>query len=413
MAVNKGLKTLSESSPNFSNATTLAKIQSLVEDSTTNFASKTFYLMAQMVQNEVLTVTNKDSIIASLETQSYINIGMLLEDLNLHTQVLLSGAYGEAEDSDVQDPPTFVDHLNMVVDFESTIPSLFGVTADSLNKGINGHFGTLAGLTDALLDRMKEDVDFITTQSLPEDTAYQNAVQALSDYIETLYDSTAFNAGTFSGLLTNIETAASNFDTVLSAGIYAERKARLSADKLTLVAQINLEQNNIRNIVTYSNTLVDTTNYSSLAGNATANALLVRTSQNTNWRSYFENYASNLALDNPLYNGPIDDSTSESIIDSVLKMRGLPDVTDYVDLESVAAKAIKDNRMASQLAYAGIITEPVAKDIIKKACQLLNLTVDNRDSYAQSKSLLENMTQYDRDTVQNELNLYNDVNTLS
>lgn len=412
MAVNKGLKTLSESSPNFSNAATLAKIQSLVEDSTTNFASKTFYLMAQMVQNEVLTVANKDSIIASLETQSYINIGMLLEDLNLHTQVLLSGAYGEAEDSDVEDPPTFVDHLNMVVDFESTIPSVFGVSADSLNKGINGHFGTLAGSTDALLDRMKEDVDFITTQSLPQDTAYQNAVQALSDYIETLYDSTAFNAGTFSGLLTDIETAATNFDTVLSTGIYAERKARLSADKLALVAQINLEQNNIRTIVTYSNTLVDTTNYSSLAGNANANALLVRASQNANWKGYFQNYATNLSYDNPLYKA-FDDSATQALIDGVLTTRGLPDVTDYVDLEAVAAKATRDKRLSSQLAYAGIITEPVAKNIIKKACQLLNLTVDNRDSYAQSKSLLENMTQYDRDTVQNELNLYNDVNTLS
>ena len=412
MAVNKGLKTLSESSPNFSNAATLAKIQSLVEDSTTNFASKTFYLMAQMVQNEVLTVANKDSIIASLETQSYINIGMLLEDLNLHTQVLLSGAYGEAEDSDVEDPPTFVDHLNMVVDFESTIPSLFGVSAESLNKGINGHFGTLAGSTDALLDRMKEDVDFITTQSLPQDTAYQNAVQALSDYIETLYDSTAFNAGTFSGLLTDIETAAANFDTVLSTGIYAERKARLSADKLALVAQINLEQNNIRTIVTYSNTLVDTTNYSSLARDANANALLVRTSQNPNWRGYFENYATNLSYDNPLYDA-FDDSATQSLIDSVLTTSGLPDVTDYVDLEAVAAKATRDDRMSSQLAYAGFITETVAKDIIKKACQLLGLTVDNRDSYAQSKSLLENMTQYDRDTVQNELNSYNDVNTLS
>ena len=412
MAVNKGLKTLSESSPNFSNAATLAKIQSLVEDSTTNFASKTFYLMAQMVQNEVLTVANKDSIIASLETQSYINIGMLLEDLNLHTQVLLSGAYGEAEDSDVEDPPTFVDHLNMVVDFESTIPSLFGVSADSLNKGINGHFGTLAGSTDALLDRMKEDVDFITTQSLAQDTAYQNAVQALSDYIETLYDSTAFNAGTFSGLLTDIENAAANFDAVLSTGIYAERKARLSADKLALTAQISLEQNNISTIVTYSNTLVDTTNYSSLARDANANALLVRTSQNPNWRGYFENYATNLSYDNPLYDA-FDDSATQSLIDSVLTTRGLPDVTDYVDLEAVAAKATRDDRMSSQLAYAGFITETVAKDIIKKACQLLGLTVDNRDSYAQSKSLLENMNQYDRDTVQNELNSYNDVNTLS
>ena len=94
-------------------------------------------------------------------------------------------------------------------------------------------------------------------------------------------------------------------------------------------------------------------------------------------------------------------------------MRGLPDVTDYVDLDSVAAKATRDRRLSGQLTYAGTITGTISADIIKRACQLLNLTVANRDVYAQSRSLLENMNQYDRDTVQRELNLYNDVNTLS
>jgi hypothetical protein len=141
--------------------------------------------------------------------------------------------------------------------------------------------------------------------------------------------------------------------------------------------------------------------------------LLIRSSQNANWKSYFQNYATNLALDNPVFNTSQADSSAQPIIDAVLRMRGLPDVTDYVDLEAVAAKATRDLRLSGQLAYAGLITETVAKDIIKKACQLLGLTVDNRDSYAQSRSLLENMNQYDRDTVQSELNSYNDVNTLS
>jgi hypothetical protein len=84
-----------------------------------------------------------------------------------------------------------------------------------------------------------------------------------------------------------------------------------------------------------------------------------------------------------------------------------------VDLDSVAAKATRERRLAGQLTYAGTITGTISADIIKRACQLLNLTVANRDVYAQSRSLLENMNQYDRDTVQSELNLYNDVNTLS
>jgi hypothetical protein len=159
-------------------------------------------------------------------------------------------------------------------------------------------------------------------------------------------------------------------------------------------------------------TLSNISNYVGFADDADFRNLLIRSSQNANWKGYFENYATNLSYDNPLYKA-FDDSATQALIDSVLTTRGLPDVTDYVDLEAVAAKATRDDRMASQLAYAGFITETVAKDIIKKACQLLGLTVDNRDSYAQSKSLLENMNQYDRDTVQNELNLYNDVNTLS
>ena len=157
----------------------------------------------------------------------------------------------------------------------------------------------------------------------------------------------------------------------------------------------------------------NTASYLNFAGDADVRSLLIRASQNADWKSYFENYNANLSYDNPIFNTTQADSSTESVIDNVLRMRGLPDVTDYVDVDSVAKKATRDTRLAGQLTYAGVIAGSVSENIIKKACGLLGLTTANRDVYAQSKSLLENMTQHDRDTVQRELNLYNDVNTLS
>jgi hypothetical protein len=416
MAIKKGLKTLSDNTPDFSNASTKFLITAVVsEDSTLNFASRVYYLIRKAEASADITNSQRTDLNSSLDVQSHLNVGRYLYNLEQQTTNILNGSLGET-DPDVdpgEDVPTFLEHLSTVQTFTSTIPSLYGVTADSLNKGLAGHFGTLSGAVDTYLTSLKEVVDRITSFALAEDTAYQSAVQAVSDFIDTMDGSSVADISTYNALLSAMETAAGNFNTALTAGYLVADRTSLINIRTAINTQITLEQTNLGTIRTYTETLSNTSNYVGFADDADFRNLLIRSSQNTNWKSYFENYAANLALDNPLYNGPIDDSTSESIIDSVLRMRGLPDVTDYVDLESVAAKAIKDNRLASRLAYAGIITEPIAKDIIKKACQLLNLTVDNRDSYAQSKSLLENMTQHDRDTVQNELNLYNDVNTLS
>jgi len=93
----------------------------------------------------------------------------------------------------------------------------------------------------------------------------------------------------------------------------------------------------------------------------------------------------------------------------VLRLRGLPDVTDYVDIESVARKAVRDTRLSTKLGNA---RKTVTK-IIDEACTLLNISTDNKDVYARSKSLLDNMNNFDRETVKAELNLHNQVNTLS
>ena len=415
MAVNKGLKTLADNTPDFSNASTQALITAVVtEDSTLNFASRVYYLIHKAEASAAITNAQRTDLNNSLDTQSHLNVGRYLYDLEQQTTNILNGSLGETDpDADPgEDVPTFLEHLSTVQTFVSTIPSLYGVTADSLDKGLAGHFGTLSGTMDSYLTSLKEVVDRITSFTLAEDTAYQSAVQAVSDFIDTMDGSSVDDISTYNALLSAMETAAGNFNTALTAGYLAADRTSLINIRTAINTQITLEQTNLGIIRTYAETLSNTSNYVGFADDADFRNLLIRSSQNADWKGYFQNYATNISYDNPLYKA-FDDSATQALIDGVLTTRGLPDVTDYVDLEAVASKAIRDNRLSSQLAYAGFITETVAKDIIKKACQLLGLTVDNRDSYAQSKSLLENMTQYDRDTVQNELNSYNDVNTLS
>ena len=416
MAVNKGLKTLADNTPNFSNASTQALITAVVsEDSTLNFASRVYYLIRKAEASAAITNAQRTDLNSSLDVQSHLNIGRYLYDLEQQTTNILNGSLGEVDpDADPgEDQPTFLEHLSTVQTFVSTIPSLYGVTADSLNKGLAGHFGTLNGTVDASLRSLKETVNRITSFVLSEDTAYQSAVQAVSDFIDTMDGSSTTDISTYNALLSALETASNNFNTALTAGYLAADRTSLISIRSAINTQITLEQTNLGVIRTYADSLSNISNYVGLADDADVRSLLIRASQNADWKSYFENYDTNLASDNPIFNTTQADSSTESVIDTVLRLRGLPDVTDYVDLDSVAKKATRDTRLAGELTYAGVITGSVSEDIIKKACELLGLTTANRDVYAQSKSLLENMTQHDRDSVQSELDLYNDVNTLS
>ena len=409
MAVNQGIKTFAEASPQFSNSVTQSLITAVVsEDSTTNFASRTYYLIRKAEASADITNAQRTDLNNSLDTQSHLNIGRYLYDLEQHTTNILNGSLGEPDPTD-GNTGTFFEHLSLVQSFIATIPSLFGYSADSISKGFVGHFGTLSGTVDTALASLKSTVDRITSLSLATDTAYQSAVQAVSDHIDTMDGSSTADISTYNALLSALEIAASNFNTALSAGNLVTDRTTLINVRTTIRDQFQLESNNLGAIRTYETSLSDVSQWLVFASDDEARALLIRASGNPDWRSYFENYATNLDHDNPIYNNTESDSTNAAIIDSVLRLKGLPDVDDYVDLDSVAAKALRDTRLKTRLKDSGKTTE----DIIRDACVLLSINIDNRDVYAQSKSLLENMTQHDRDTVQNELNLYNDVNTLS
>ena len=110
---------------------------------------------------------------------------------------------------------------------------------------------------------------------------------------------------------------------------------------------------------------------------------------------------------NPLYTTDTD-SDKISIIEQVLIARGLPDVVDYVDLESVANKAKKDSRIDTK----GFDLK-TAEQNITKACEQLKILVSNRSIYNQSRELLDNMNNFDKQQIANKLDLNESSNTLS
>jgi hypothetical protein len=103
------------------------------------------------------------------------------------------------------------------------------------------------------------------------------------------------------------------------------------------------------------------------------------------------------------------DSSEEDAINSALKLKNLPDVKNYLDTESVAKKALRDTRIKTRLGDSGKTIE----QIIEGSCVLLGINVTGRDVYAQSKSLLENMNNFDRETVKYEISLHRLASTSS
>ena len=85
-----------------------------------------------------------------------------------------------------------------------------------------------------------------------------------------------------------------------------------------------------------------------------------------------------------------------------------PDVVDFLDLDGVANKSRRDNRIDTK-GYDALTVEQQ----ITKSCEQLGLVTANRTIFSQSESLLSNMNQHDRDEVARALDLNESSNTLS
>ena len=427
MAVNKGLKSLVEATPNFSNQAlenAINDIKNIDKDDGYQWIKSTFDMDTAIRDNTVLTTSQKNDAIETLNASyPYLQIGLYLNDIIRHTNTILDGSIipgdstitGTPED---QGQGSYLEILQLVQSLQSLIPELYGVPASEKNRGVNDHFGSLNNIfletedsTPPVFTRLREIMQLIdtnarVTSALSTATA---AVRFSNNALVTFLNSVVADSTDFQTSLDNaVSTAAgnmANLNTRISQ-IAGDPTTDLIAIRNEIVTQVNLEDSNITGLRTYVETLTDNLSYTSLAEEPSLRKLMARTSQNESWQSYFNNYETNLENLNPVYTTDTD-SDKAGTIDAVLASRGLPDVLDFNDLDAVVNKAKNDDRIDTK-GFDFLFAEK----IITKCCEQLGLstrgTVQN-----QSERLLNNLNQRDRDIIANELDLNEESDTLN
>ena len=409
MSVNKGLKSLAESSPGFSNQA----LENAINQFKVGWVLKGFQLDSVIESNAVLTTSQKTDIKEEINNVAHINMGSVLGDLLRHTNSILDATIVPVPSSEPQ-TATFVELLQTVQAIQTIIPNLFGVSASDKSRGVNDHFGTLNNKfvetedsTAPVFTTLREAITFINNAGLSADTALQTAYDNLKNFINSVVaDSTDFQQtlDTFSAA---VATAHTNLNNALASEPYLSNKTKLIETREKITVQVALEKSNLSGIRDFITALTTHSSFASLAQDETLKKLMLNISQNKEWKNYFENYTENSANLNPLYTIN-SDSDKSAVVEQVLRDRGLPDVLDSVDLDSVSQKAQRDNRI-NTANYDRLTVEQQ----ITQSCEQLAITTANRSIYNQSQSLLDNMNQHDRDQVATALDLNESSNTLS
>ena len=410
MTVKKGLRSLVNSTPDFSNQ----NIQNAVNQLKIGWVAKTSTLDIAIKTNNVLTDTQKNNARLTINNHPHLNIGRYLNDLLDHTDTILDGTVVFLDNPDTEDTADFLEILQTIQSIQTLIPNLYGVPAGELNRDVNDHLGTINNKlletedsSQPVLTSLLESIRFIHDKAIGTDTLYQTALTNMTNFVDSVVaDSTDFQQ-TLNTFATAVATAATNFNTALAVEPYLTKRVILIANKESINVQVALEKSNLSGIRNYVIGLTNHISYTSLAEDDQLRTLMTRISQNSNWANYFNEYEKNSANINPIYTTGTDlDKTT--LIDTILRDSGLPDVLDFVDIEAVANKAKKDARIDTA-GYDRYTTEQQISD----ACKQLNINTANRSIYNQSESLLGSLNQRDRDLVANRLDLNQDADTLS
>jgi|TARA_A100001391_G_scaffold15685_1_gene8880 hypothetical protein len=410
MAVNKGLKSLAGTTPNFSNQ----GLENAVNELKIGWVIKGSQLDTAIQDNVVLTTSQKNDLKSTIHNIQYLNLGRVFGDLVRHTNTILDGTIVFLANPDTEDTADFLEILQTVQSIQTLIPNLYGVSAGEFSRDVNDHLGTLNNKfletedsSAPVFTSLRESLDFITAANLSEETALETAYDNLRNFINSVVaDSTDFQQ-TLNTFASAVATAHTNLNTALASEPYLTKRTQLSIDQDKIEAQVALETSNLSRIRDYVNGLTNHISFTSLAEDEQLRALMTRISQNADWANYFREYEKNSANINPIYSVG-SDSDKTTIIDTILRDSGLPDVLDFVDLEAVANKAKKDSRIDT----AGFDRFTVEQQITD-ACRQLDIKTANRSIYNQSESLLDNLNQRDRDLVANRLDLNQDAETLS
>jgi hypothetical protein len=414
MAINKGLKSLAESSPNFSNQA----LQNAINELKTGWVIKSVELDTAIEDNTVLTTSQKNDLKDTINNISYLNAGRYLNDLERHTDKIIDGSIIPGDPAitgtDDNGQGTFLEILQTVYSLQTLIPSLYGGTAADKNRSVNDHLGTLNNIfletedsTRPVFTTLKESITFISNANLATETALETAYDDLKDFINSTRDDSTDFQQTLDTFADAVATAHTNFNNALASEPYLTKREQLEQDRGRITTQVALEESNLTSLRSYSETQSNNLAYVSVAEDPTLRRLMARVAQDYNWQSYFNDYEANQANLNPIYTTHTNSDRS-AIIDQIYTDSGYPDVRDPLDLIAVADKAKRDARIDT----AGF--DPLtAAQVITKSCEQLDITTANRTIYTQSETLLNNMNQEDRDRIARALDLNEQSNTLS
>ena len=410
MTVNKGLLSLVENTPNFSNQA----LENAVNTLKVGWVLKGSQLDSVIASNSVLTTSQKNDLKDTINNVTHLNLGRTLGDLVRHTASIVDATIIPLDDADNPTPATFLEVLQQVQTVQGLIPELYGVDALDKARAVNDHLGTLNNIflttgdsSAPVFTSLLESINFIVTADLATETALETAYDNLKNFINSVTDDSTDFQQTLDTFATAVATAHTNLNNALASEPYLTHRNNLIAQREKINTQVALENSNLVNIGTYIETLSNNISYSALAEDDTLRTLMSRVAQNKQWQTYFENYQTEKQNLNPIYTTNTD-SDKSAIIDQVLADSGLPDVTDATDLAAVAAKAQRDSRIDT----ANYDRFTVEQQIIK-SCEQLGITTANRTTTALSGTLLRNMNQHDRDEIARQLDLNESANTLS
>mgnify|MGYP003114061344 FL=1 len=424
MAVNKGLTSLANSTPNFSNQAlenAINDIKAIDLDDGHQFILSQFLLDEAIRDNTVLTISQKNDVLDTLyNAQPHLQIGRYLNDLKRHTNTILDGTILGFNET-IGDFPqgSFLEIMQLTLGLQGLIPSIYGVPAREKRRSVNDHLGILNNMFTTTEDssapvfsRLKTIMQLIDTNSRNTSAlnlAVTNAATAnlnLRTFINgVVADSTDFQTS-LDNRVASVVSMFSTLNTRISE-IAGDPTSELQEIRDTIVTQQSLENSNITSLRDYSETVSKNLAFASLAEDPDLRQLMSRVAQNENWKSYFDTYE----LNQGYLNSALDtdtDSDKSSVIDSVLTDLGLPDVLDSTNLQAVADKAKRDDRIDT----TNYDRFTVQQQIIK-SCEQLLITTANIDILSLSASLLNNMNQHDRDKIAEQLDLNESANTLS
>jgi len=410
MTVAKGLKSIAENTPNFSNQA----LENAINDIKLGWTIKSVDLDTAIQNNTVLTTSQKNDLKDDINNIEHLNIGRAFGDLLRHTNTILDGSIIPLDDATNPTPSTFLEILQNVQTIQGLVPEVLGVSASDKNRAVNDHLGTLNNVfletTDSstpVFTSLKESITFITNANLATETALETAIDDLRNFINSVTgDSTDFQQ-TLDTFATAVATAQTDFNNALASEPYLTHRTRLIDAREAINVQVALENSNLTGILTYVDTLSSNLSYSALAEDTELRKLMANVAQDTNWQTYFNDYETNQANLNPIYTTDTD-SDKSAVIDQVLADSGLPDVTDSTDFDAVASKAKRDTRIDT-----ANFVRFTSEQIIEKSCVQLGITTANRTISALSGSLLRNMNQHDKDTIAQQLDLNESADTIS